>query len=608
MTDVIRLLPDSVANQIAAGEVIQRPASVVKELVENAVDAGANEIKVIIKDAGKTLIQVVDDACGMSATDARMAFERHATSKIDNADDLFALHTFGFRGEALASIAAIAQIELKSKTENEELGVSIEIHGSEVLKQDTISCPKGTNILVKNLFYNVPARRKFLKSDANELKHIYNEFQRVALAYPDVKLMLHSNGNVIYSLPSDNIRQRIVRLFDKRLGKALIDVNIDTSLIKIKGYIAKPEFAKKTFGDQFFFINNRFMKHPYFHKAVTLAYDELISQDAHPSYFLYFEVAPEKIDINIHPTKTEIKFEDGPAIFQIIRAAVKESLGKHNIVPSIDFDRKDADDIPFLTANTEIKIPTIEVNPDYNPFRETDNSSNTKIKKNNQIDNWENLYNGIKNEEKHINHKASAITFFEKKTNENEIELQRSFIQLKNKYIATPVKSGLMIIDQRRAHERILFEKFKNSLMGMAQLSQQSLFPVNIELMPDDAEIILEIKNELNLLGFDIREFGNNTFVINGTPTDAQNRNPRELLLDILSFYKNTAADVVVEYQEKLSISLAKAATINVNRQFTKTEMQNLVDKLFACQTPNYSPEGKKIVIILPNEDIEKKF
>jgi DNA mismatch repair protein MutL len=603
MADVIRLLPESVANQIAAGEVIQRPASVVKELMENAVDAGSTNISVITKDGGKTLIQVIDNGCGMSDTDARMCFERHATSKIKEAGDLFAIRTLGFRGEAMASIAAVAQVILRTRRPEDDIGTEVVIAGSIVESQKPVNCDAGANFMVKNLYYNTPARRKFLKSNNAELKHIIYEFQRVALANPQLEFILRHNDSEIYILPAANLKQRIVHLFGKQINQSLTTINADTTLVKVSGYIGKPEFARKTSGEQFFFINNRFMKHAYFHKAIMSAYEKLIPADYFPSYFIFLETDPASIDINIHPTKTEIKFEDEPAIFQILVAATREALGKFNLVPSIDFDAEQAIEIPPMKKNESFRIPDIPYNPDYNPFelekRGGENFAFRNEKTN--IRNWEKLY------------KDTEIIPEERQYPETEQQLLWNkagshFMQLKNKYILTGVKSGLMVIDQHRAHERILFERYLRSLAHNQAVAQQTLFPVTIELSPSDYLIVKEFAEDLQLLGFDIRDFGGNTVAMNGCPADIQNPNQKELLETFLEEYKSKETDIKIKAREKMIRALASVSAIPYGRTLSDAEMQALVDELFACENPNYSPSGFPVMSIISLEELEKKF
>jgi DNA mismatch repair protein MutL len=504
VTDIIQLLPDSVANQIAAGEVIQRPASVVKELVENAIDAEAKNIKINIKDAGRTLIQIIDNGKGMSGTDARMAFERHATSKIREANDLFAIKTMGFRGEALASIAAVADVELRTKSDGNELGTFIHIAASEIKTQEVESCAVGSNFSVKNLFFNVPARRKFLKSKSTEFKHIINEVQRIALANPEIAFSLYHNNSPIYELQSENIRKRIVNIFGKNTNQSLVPIKTDTSIINITGYIGQPQFARKTYGEQFFFVNGRYMKHPYFHKAILQAYDKILPPNSLPSYFLYFEIDSSTIDINIHPTKTEIKFEDERSTWRIINACIRESLGKFNIVPSIEFDQAGSIDIPLgPSAEARVTKPDLEIDQSYNPFNpekkapvQYSSSPNAKHEDDN-LKNWDKLYEGFEKE----NSRESDFTISEE-FNENTPTQQtfgkqeesvadsRNFLQVKNKYILTPVKSGLMVIDQRRAHERVLYESFMKIIDNNLGISQRQLFPAKMELSAEDSEVL----------------------------------------------------------------------------------------------------------------------
>ena len=615
MSDIIQLLPDSVANQIAAGEVIQRPASVVKELVENALDAGATEIIIHAKDAGKTLIRISDNGCGMSPTDARMAFERHATSKINSANDLFCIRTMGFRGEALASIAAIADVELKTKKTEDEVGTFIHIIGSEVKKQEPVACSNGTNFSIKNLFFNVPARRKFLKANTTELKHIIYEIQRIAIPNPEIKISLFHNNSPLYELPKTNYRKRIVDVFGKSINQSLVPVNETTSLIKIHGFAGQPKFARKTAGEQFFFANRRFMRHPYFHKAVMQAYEKLLPPDTFPSYFLFFELDPANIDINVHPTKTEIKFENDRAIWQIIHAAVRESLGKHNVVPSIDFDQNGNIEIPVPGKNTsDVAFPEIKVNPDYNPFN-TEKSGvsfgNREFKTGKpNLNHWEDLYEGV---EKEPSPKPRRIQFDTDSRDDlygypKEPFAGKKVLQLKQKYILTPVKSGLMVIDQKRAHERILFEKFMEVLKSDSVASQQQLFPQTVELNPADAELLKSILSDLLSLGFDIREFGKNTFIINGTPGVLDVSSPELVIEKLLEEYKNSPLEAKKKAKEQIAISLAKASALDYGTDLKPEEVDRLIDNLFACSTPNFSPDGKKVLTIIQTEDIEKSF
>lgn len=616
MTDIIQLLPDSIANQIAAGEVIQRPASVVKELVENSVDAKASNISVNIQDSGKTLIQITDNGIGMSETDARMAFERHATSKIKNTDDLFAITTFGFRGEALPSIAAVSQVELRTKQENQHLGTLLIINGSQVEKQEVCSCQKGSNFVVKNLFFNIPARRKFLKADSTEFRHISAEFERIVLAHPEIEFSLKHNGNEILNLPNTSLRQRIVGILGKQIQQQLTPVQIETPIVKISGFIGKPENAKKMSGEQYFFVNQRFMRHNVFHKAVLQAYDQIIAKDDIPSYFLYFEVPPSKIDVNIHPTKTEIKFLDENTIFQVLVSAVKEAIGKFNLLPPIDFETTENVDIPILTQNTKIIPPSIKFNENYNPFSEEKNFSRKEktFREKQNLANWEKLYQDFKNDEQisvSESENETKISFIDSVQSENlpQTATQNSIMQLKNKYILTSVKSGLMIIDQKGAHERILYEKFLREIESQSEItSQQILFPLTIELNRAETSLLNEIRNELFSLGFDIAPRGENSFLVQSFPSDIQTSNIREIILSLLENYKHSFSLENKEKNHRIAYSSAKTSAISYGKILSDEEMQSIIDNLFACEIPNYSPDGKKIVVIISGEEIENRF
>lgn len=611
MTDIIRLLPDAVANQIAAGEVIQRPASVVKELVENSLDAGATSILIHIKDAGKTLIQVTDNGCGMSPTDARMSFERHATSKIRAATDLFAIRTMGFRGEALASIAAIAEVELRTKRMGDETGTFIHLSATRVLSQEPAACNNGTTIQVKNLFFNVPARRKFLKTDSTELKLIITEIQRVAIPNPGISFTLYHNSNPLYDLPASNLIKRISGLFGKSIVQALIPVESETSMVSITGYTGLPKYARKTMGEQFFFVNNRFMRHPWFHKAVMQSYEKLLPPDAFPSYFIFLETDPGSIDINVHPTKTEIKFEDERSIWQIMNASVREALGKNSIVPSIDFDQEGSIDIPMpVKAGQPMKIPEISHNQGYNPFSESQGKSSgnwpaASRDENRNLQHWDQLYKG---------NDAGNIRPDEKENEDQELLFQgkqipykgKKVLQLKQKYLILPVKSGMMVIDQKRAQERILFERFLQVMQNERVTSQQILFPHTFELNPADAELLKEILPDMETIGFDIREFGKDTFIINGIPGMLETASPVELVEKLLEEYKNSPVDPHEKVREQVAMSLAKASAVSYGTELPAEVMDHMVDQLFACTSPNFSPEGKPTLAIIPLEDIEK--
>ena len=620
MADIIHLLPDSVANQIAAGEVIQRPSSVIKELVENSVDAGSTIIKVIIRDAGKNLVQVIDNGSGMSETDARLACERHATSKIKNAGDLFAIQTMGFRGEALASVAAIAELEIQTRRPDDDVGTLVEIKGSRFIRQEAVACQSGCKISIKNLFFNVPARRKFLKTNSTELRHIVNEFQRIALAHPGIEFSLQQDGNEIHHLPPANQRQRIIHVFGKNINRHLVEINTRTDIVNINGFIAKPGFAKKSPGEQFFFINDRFMRHPYFHKAVTRAFDKILPPDALPSYFIYFTASPESVDVNIHPTKTEIKFENEKAIWQILMASVREALGKFNLVPSIDFNTDGMIDIPVPNKDKIPVSPEITVNPEFNPFEQGKGGSQSfksRQENKNRFGNWEELYRNFEADaggpdmhgEERFPGEASIPG--EAPGKESEPGGAPVLLQLKNRYILSPVKSGLMIIDQKRAHERILFEKFMKSIRSGSFIAQQQLYPVNLELKSTDYILVKELSKELSGFGFDIRDFGPNSILISGCPVDAGHADPAGIIKSLLDEYKSTgsAGSAFNESpREKIARNLARSSAIHYGKSLNREEMQEIVDRLFACELPNYSPDGKPVVAIFSNEDIEKKF
>jgi len=617
VSDVIHLLPDSVANQIAAGEVIQRPASVVKELVENAIDAGGEVITVYIKDAGRTLIQVIDNGRGMSPTDARMSFERHATSKIREANDLFSVRTMGFRGEALASIASVADVELRTRQQGEELGTFLHILGSVLQKQQGDHCPEGSNFAVKNLFFNVPARRKFLKSNSHELKNIITEIQRIALANPELSISLFHNQAPIYELPSENVRKRIVGLFGKAINQSLTPVVAETTLVKISGFIGQPKFAKKSFGEQFFFVNGRFMKHPFFHRAVMHAYERILPPDSIPSYFIYLEVDTASIDINIHPTKTEIKFEDEQAIWQILSACIRESIGKYNLMPAIDFEQQGSIEIPLLPGRgSRFAPPEIEINRYYNPFQQ----ENFQGREDSQTSRWEKLYQGLERpdgEERSENGATRKEFDFASQPNENEnrqstISLEEdsqirsaNFLQLKNRYLLTPVKSGLMVIDQREAHARILYENFMQNFNTHLSISQRQLFPPELELNAADAEILNALREELHQLGFEIRAEAGQLFYIDGTPGVLSHLDARELVENVIASFQDRPVDLMEEIKAQLARVLALSSAVNYGISLKQEEMSALFNQLFACKSPGFSPSGKKIISIIAMADIE---
>ena len=609
MSDIIHLLPDSIANQIAAGEVIQRPASVVKELVENAIDAKATHIQIVIKDAGRTIIQVIDNGKGMSETDARMAFERHATSKIQEAKDLFALTTMGFRGEALPSISAIAQVEIKTRTADREIGTLIKISGSKVEYQEPVSAPEGTCITVKNLFFNVPARRKFLKRNETERRNILVEIERVALAHPDIEFTVIDDSVTLLQLPATGLRQRITQLIGKNIDQHLLEINIDTTLVKIFGYITKPQFAKKRRGNQFFFANGRYMRHPYFHKAISVAFENLIQPTENPNYFIYIQVDPDTIDVNIHPTKTEIKFENEQAIWQILMVSIKESLGKFNAVPTIDFDTEGFIPIPVFDQDRQAQSPRVIVDPNYNPFKERAFTQPPKM-------NWEALYKGfekdtgVEADNEDENRESSSFNFSSKENILPEMSPDAfpDYYQYKQKYIFTSVKSGLMIIDQRRAHIRILFNKYLENIVEKKGVSQRVLFPEMIELSASEAAIIPSIKEDLESLGFEISDLGSYTYAFLGVPSEIENPDVLKLIKSMLENIIETGLDVKSEIQEKLALSFARSVAINYGKPLSVEEITDIVNKLFACPTPNFTPDGKKIITVLDDDDIDKRL
>ena len=620
MSDIIQLLPDSVANQIAAGEVIQRPASVVKELVENAIDAGASNINVIIVDAGRTSIQVIDDGKGMSETDARLSFERHATSKIRKADDLFSLHTMGFRGEALASIAAVAQIDLKTRMEGEDLGTQLTISGSRFVGQEPCACPVGSNFTVENLFFNVPARRKFLKSNTTELNNIITAFERIVLVYPQISFTLHSNGTELFNLRSCSYRQRIVEVFGKRLNQDLLPIDVDTSLCRIHGFVGKPESARKKVLQQYFFVNERYMKHAYFHKAVMTAFDRLIPQGEQIPYFLFFEVPAENIDVNIHPTKTEIKFENEQAIWQILLASVKEAVGKFNDVPSIDFDTEGKPDIPVFNPNGSTSAPKISFNPQYNPFKQSSQPQRTA-----NTESWESLYTGLE-----TNTETSQTELFgQEDTPIGNVDNGETIIssvatapdatamiedkspthyQYKGSYIMTAVKSGLMIINQHRAHVRILYEAYLRQLSEHKVHSQKVLFPEMVQFSVSDSVILEHILPEMTEMGFQLDNLGGGSYAVNGVPAGIEGLNAVTLITDMVAAAIESGTHVKEEIDHVLALSLARNAAIPQGQVLSNSEMESIVNELFACSNVNYTPSGTPIIAIMQQHDIEHLF
>lgn len=597
MQHLIRLLPDTVANQIAAGEVIQRPASAVKELMENSLDAGATFIQLIIKDAGKTLVQVTDNGSGMSGTDARMSFERHATSKISSADDLFAIRSMGFRGEALASIASVAQVEMKTRRKEEEAGTVIEIEGSKVVRQEPGACAEGTTIMVKNLFFNVPARRNFLKSNAAETKHIIEEFQRIALSRPDRSFAFHHDGFEVHRLHEGSLRQRIAGLYGSSYNERLVPVQEDTTILKLSGFVLKPEFARKTRGEQYFFVNNRFIKNPYLHHAVADAFDNLIPHGSFPSYFLFIEIDPSKIDVNIHPTKTEIKFEDERSVYAIMRAAVKRALGKFSITPSIDFDQEPGIQIPVNKyAETPI-APVIRVNPGFNPFK-TENPSSIDRPR---ATGWQKIYEGLNRND--VSAAPEELLPVEQTPTPCHV-----MGHLENRYIIALMSGTLMIIDRQAAHERIIYERNLALLSHTPAVSQQDLFPKTLEFPYDDFVMLRELAPDIRKLGFDLREFGNNTFVLNAVPAGIDPGNEKQLIDSILESYKNYQGGQRLPTQESLLRSVARNLAIRAGQPMENRELQKLTDELFQCSEPAYSPSGKPVIVTFPFQEIEKKF
>ena len=605
MSDIIQLLPDSVANQIAAGEVIQRPASVVKELVENAVDAGARNIHVIIVDAGRTSIQVIDDGKGMSATDARLAFERHATSKIRKADDLFNLHTMGFRGEALASIAAVAQVELKTRMEDDEVGTHLSISASKVVAQEPVACPVGSNFSVENLFFNVPARRKFLKSNSTELNNILAAFERIVLVNPHISFTFHSNGVEVFNLRKGNHRQRITDVLGKKINQELLPVDVDTTVCRITGFVGKPEFSRKKGAHQYFFVNERFMRHPFFHKAVMAAFERLIPVGEQIPYFIYLNVAPEDIDVNIHPTKTEIKFENEQAIWQILAAAVKEAVGKFNEVPSIDFDVHGKPEIPmFDPQNLHTNIPKVSADPQYNPFRQ-------HTPRQHEAKDWDTLYRGM---ERNVQDISQEQGFFDMQVESHDmaqgIMADKSPVhyQYKGCYIMTAVKSGLMIIDQHRAHMRILYDGYMRQQERVAGSAQKVLFPEVVQFPPSDVVVLERIMPQLERLGFELTSLGGSSFAINSVPSGIEGINVVNLVRSMVESAVESDAARHDEITHGLALCLARQAAIPPGQVLGDAEMENIVNQLFACDNVNYAPDGKVILSILPQNEIEKLF
>ena len=616
MSSIIQLLPDHVANQIAAGEVVQRPASVVKELLENAVDAKATDIKLILKDAGKSLIQVIDNGVGMSVTDSRLCFERHATSKIRQAEDLFSLHTKGFRGEALASIAAIAHVEMKTKQDQEELGIHIVVEGSKFVSQEPAVLPKGTSFAVKNLFFNIPARRNFLKSETVEQRHIVDEFQRVAMAHPTIHFTMYHNGSEMFNLPISNYRQRIVNIFSGKTNEKLVPVSEETEIVSLQGFVGKPEFAKKNRGEQFFFVNNRFIKSGYLHHAVMAAYEGLLKDGAQPSYFLYLDVPPHTIDINIHPTKTEIKFDDEHSLYAILRSSIKHSLGQFNVAPVLDFERDPNLDTPYDYQRKNAEYPTIQVDSNFNPFAETKPSksfsSSSNYKKSEIAQpSWESLYVGLKQNTQEIaemtfeNEEAVTSSLFEE--NDIEQEIKRTY-QIHKKYIVSPIKSGMVIINQKRAHERVLYEEFLTNMTVKQASSQRLLFPLELFFSSNEIELVRELQLSLENLGFIFDAFAESSIVISGLPITITESKASIVLDDLLTDLQNGIVTDSFSQNDTIAKSMCKSLAVRTGTYLTEKEQENLVHNLFACKEPNVSPFQKPTFITMSVEDLDKKF
>ena len=608
--DIIHLLPDSVANQIAAGEVIQRPASCLKELVENSLDAGATHIQIIIRDAGKTLLQVIDNGKGMSETDARMAFERHATSKIKEASDLFSLRTMGFRGEALASICAVAQVEVTTRRPEDEIGTRIEIAGSEVLYQEPCQCPTGTNIRVKNLFYNVPVRRKFLKTDQTELRNLQNEFYRIALVYPHVQFTFVHNDEILFEFPTGTEKQRIENIYGKGTGRSytaqFVDIHTDTDLASIHGFIAKPENTGKT-AQQYFFVNGRYMRHPYFQKAVMTAYAGMLPNDYQPSFFIYFDIQPEAIDVNIHPTKTEIKFADEQAIFQILLASVREALGKFSLAPTIDFNRDGEVDMPLPSNERPTAAPTAIIDPNYNPFHTSQNYT-TRRNNNQHVQGWEQLYGtSITIEPAADDRPSPQIQNEELRLFDTDIA-EAPIWQYDGRYILLATSKGIAIINQHRAHTCTLYQLYMSQLHNAKGTTQKLLFPDVLDVTPQDMLLLEPMLDELRHIGFDIEQFGKNAYSIYGIPAQLGQQNGTVALQHILDAVRDTGTNVKEEWRKRIAMALANDTAISYGKQMSEEEMRNLLKDLFALSTYRYTADGKRVLTVLTNEEIQKRI
>lgn len=614
MSSVIQLLPDHVANQIAAGEVVQRPASVVKELLENAVDAKATDIKLIVKDAGRSLIQVIDNGLGMNVTDARMCFERHATSKIRHAEDLFSLYTKGFRGEALASIAAIAHVELKTKQENDELGTHIIIEGSKFISQDPAVLPKGTSFVVKNLFFNIPARRNFLKSETVEHRHIIDEFHRVALAHPAIHFTFIHNGSELFNLPSSNLRQRIVNLFAGKTNEKLVPIFEETEIVKVQGFITKPEFSKKSKTEQFFFVNDRFIKSGYLHHAVMAAYEGLLKDGTQPGYFIYLEVSPNTIDINIHPTKTEIKFDDEHSLYAILRSTVKHSLGQFNVAPLLDFERDPNLDTPYHYQEKEASIPLIQVDANFNPFADDKPSklysTSSYREKRTDAPKWESLYVGLQNDVQEIDvHSFEQVAVSSSLFNDVELEeTQNRTYQIHKKYIVSFIKSGMIVIDQQRAHQRILYEQYLKNMTVQLASSQQLLFPLELFFSLHEMQLLNELKPSLTNTGFVFDSIENDKVIISGIPVHVTESEVFKLLEELMNDLQSDIPENSFSLNDSIAKSMAKSLAVRTGTYLTVKEQENIVNSLFACKEPDVSPFHKPTFITISVDELDKKF
>jgi DNA mismatch repair protein MutL len=604
MADIIKLLPDHVANQIAAGEVVQRPASVVKELIENSIDAQASEIQLVVKDSGKTLIQVIDNGIGMSGTDARMCFERHATSKIKTADDLFNLHTKGFRGEALASIAAIAHVELKTKQDGEELGSRLQIEGSKVISQEVAVTPNGTSISVKNLFFNIPARRNFLKSDAVETRHIIDEFHRIALAHPMIKFSMVHNDSKVFDLPVSNLRKRIVSIFGSRTNEKLVPVSEETEIIKVKGFIIKPEFSKRSRGEQFFFVNDRYVKCPYLHHAMVSAYEGLIKEGIHPGYFLYLYLDTKSIDINIHPTKTEVKFDNEQAIYAMIRSTVKHSLGQFSIAPVLDFDSDVKLDTPYEYHEKEASQPTIEVDRNFNPFKSTSYKKSADPS-------WEAMYVGLNSDEKNMD--LEEIEFESEEVTGRlfdgvDEEAIKTTFQIQNKYIISPIKSGMLVINQHLAHQRVLYEELLKNITVKEALSQQLLFPISLNFSINDVEVLKQVKEQLEHTGFILNFKKDDEIEIRGIPVVMRENMLQVVLEQVIKDIKEEVPGTGFSQNDLLARSMSRNMAIKSGTPLNGEEQEHLINQLFACKEPSVSPTNKPVILTISSKDIDNKF